>query len=366
MNDTALFIAVFLACVVEAVEATTIVIAAGATRNWRSALVGVVAGVLVLTVAVAIAGPVISLLPLGVLRLVVGGLLLVFGLQWMRKAILRASGYKPLHDETLIYQKQVAAAQSAPTQSRLGVSDWYAFTLSFKGVVLEGLEVVFIVLTFGTNQHNLPLASLGAAVAIVLVVVLGIAVKGPLARVPENTLKFVVGIMLTSFGTFWGAEGAGARWPGSDLSLLAIIPSVAVFALLIVLIMRARRTSSRNRTVASEPFVDVLVPAGTVADSATETARVGASGPRTVGAAEAAEELTGATTKDPNRFVKNLKGFGLFWYDFVIGDDWLIAAGVAVGLVVTFYLSLVSPLAWIVGPVGVFVLLPWGIRRALR
>jgi uncharacterized membrane protein len=344
VNDTALFIAVFLACVVEAVEATTIVVAAGATRNWRSAVVGVIAGVLVLAVAVSIAGPAISLLPIGVLRLVVGGLLLVFGLQWMRKAILRASGYKPLHDESLIYQRQVAAAQSAPTQSRLGVSDWYAFTLSFKGVVLEGLEVVFIVLTFGTNQHNLPLAALAAGVAVVLVVILGIAVKGPLARVPENTLKFVVGIMLTSFGVFWGAEGAGARWPGSDLSLLVVIPSVAVFALLIVVVMRARRSVRTDQTIASQTPV-------------TETTAPGA--PVNVDApAEPAAQ--------PNRVVARLKGFGLFWYDFVIGDDWQIAAGVALGLALTYALSQVSSLAWIVGPVAVALLLPWGIRRALR
>jgi uncharacterized membrane protein len=347
MNDTALFIAVFLACVVEAVEATTIVVAAGATRNWRSAMVGVVAGVLVLTVAVSIAGPAISLLPLGVLRLVVGGLLLVFGLQWMRKAILRASGYKPLHDEALIYQKQVAAAKAAaPSQSRFGVSDWYAFTLSFKGVVLEGLEVVFIVLTFGTNQHNLPLAALAAGAAIVLVVILGVAVKGPLARVPENTLKFVVGVMLTSFGVFWGAEGAGALWPGSDLSLLVIIPAVAVFAVLIVLIMRTRRASTAK--------VDHLSGAAA------------ASVPQSTGSAETPR--TGATEPSArsNPIVARLKGFGLFWYDFVIGDDWQIATGVALGLALTFAFSQVSPLAWIVGPVAVFLLLPWGIRRALR
>jgi uncharacterized membrane protein len=340
MNDTALFIAVFLACVVEAVEATTIVVAAGATRSWRSAVIGVVAGVLVLALAVSIAGPAISLLPIGVLRLVVGGLLLVFGLQWMRKAILRASGYKPLHDESLIYQKQVAAAQSAPTQARFGVSDWYAFTLSFKGVVLEGLEVVFIVLTFGTNQHNLPLAALAAGVAIVLVVILGVAVKGPLARVPENTLKFVVGIMLTSFGVFWGAEGAGARWPGSDLSLLVVIPSVAVFALLIVVVMRARRATAPKDAPAPTETTVPEVPRGV--------------------------DVPAEQPVQTNRIVAWLKSFGLFWYDFVIGDDWQIAAGVALGLALTFALSFVSSLAWVVGPVAVALLLPWGIRRALR
>jgi uncharacterized membrane protein len=366
MNDTALFIAVFLACVVEAVEATTIVVAAGATRNWRSALTGVVAGVLVLTVAVAIAGPAISLLPLGGLRLIVGGLLLVFGLQWMRKAILRASGYKPLHDETLIYQKQVAAATSAPAQSRFGVSDWYAFTLSFKGVVLEGLEVVFIVLTFGTNQHNLPLAALGAAAAIVLVVILGVAVKGPLARVPENTLKFVVGIMLTSFGAFWGAEGAGALWPGSDLSLLFIIPSVAVFAVLIVLVMRAHRVSQQSNALVAASRESAQVPAGQVIVADHREDLGAASIQPEVTPTEAEREVSSTGPKERSRILAGLKSFGLFWYDFVIGDDWQIAAGVALGLALTFGLSLVSPLAWIVGPVAVALLLPWGIRRALR
>ncbi|HEY2642392.1 MAG TPA: hypothetical protein VGI56_01445 [Galbitalea sp.] len=367
MNTTALFIAVFLACVVEAVEATTIVVAAGATRSWRSAIVGVVAGLLVLTAAVSIAGPAISLLPIGALRLVVGALLLVFGLQWMRKAILRASGYKPLHDEALIYEKQVAAAKSAaPSQSRFGVSDWYAFTLSFKGVVLEGLEVVFIVLTFGTNQHNVPVAGLAAGIAVVLVVILGVVVKGPLSRVPENTLKFIVGIMLTSFGVFWGAEGAGALWPGSDLSLLVIIPSVAVFALVIVQVMRARRTSQAKDAAASSTHAEVLVTAGPSAGSVDEVSSGAAGAQQRSASAEGASAFTSERPSQPNRVAARLKGFGLFWYDFVIGDDWQIATGVALGLALTFALSLVTPLAWIVGPVIVALLLPWGIRRALR
>ena len=367
MNDTALFIAVFLACVVEAVEATTIVVAAGATRNWRSALTGVLVGVLVLTVAVLIAGPAISLLPIGILRLVVGGLLLVFGLQWMRKAILRASGYKPLHDETLIYQKEVAAARSAaPSRARFGVSDWYAFTLSFKGTVLEGLEVVFIVLTFGTNQHNLPLAALAAAGALAVVVILGVVVRGPLARVPENTLKFVVGVMLTSFGTFWGAEGAGAIWPGSDLSLLVIIPSVAVFAVLMVLLMRARRASVQHGTAVPAQRPDALVTVGAALDSVDPDGAVAAGVPQRSVAAAAAEAPVAGPTTQHNRVTSQLKQIGLFWYDFVIGDDWQIAAGVALGLAVTYWLSLTSPLAWVVGPIAVALLLPWGIRRALR
>ena len=234
MTGGALFIAVFLACAVEAVEATTIVLAAGTTRNWRSALLGVAAGLLVLAVVVAALGPALSAVPLKSLRLVVGGLLLVFGLQWLRKAILRASGHKALHDEAQIFLDEVAAARNAAAVRKGAVQDWYAFTLSFKGVVLEGLEVAFIALTFGSNQHNIPLAAMAAVAAVVVVAAAGIAVRAPLARVPENTMKFVVGIMLTSFGTFWGAEGAGASWPGNDASLLALVPAVAVFALLLV------------------------------------------------------------------------------------------------------------------------------------
>jgi uncharacterized membrane protein len=172
------------------------------------------------------------------LRLVVGGLLLIFGLQWLRKAILRASGYKALHDETQIYADEVAAARGADQRSRAGIPDWYAFTLSFKGVVLEGLEVAFIALTFGSNQHNIPLAAIAAVAAIAVVTAAAVAVRAPLARVPENTMKFAVGVMLCGFGTFWGAEGAGAHWPGSDAALLVLVPTIAVFALGLVAALR--------------------------------------------------------------------------------------------------------------------------------
>ncbi len=244
MTGGALFLAVFLACAVEAVEATTIVLAAGTAREWRSALLGVAGGLAVLAVLVAVLGPAVSAIPLRGLRLVVGGLLLVFGLQWLRKAILRASGHKALHDEERIYREQVAAARQASAERRAIVADWYAFTLSFKGVVLEGLEVAFIVLTFGANQHDLPLAAFGAVAAIALVVVAGVAVRAPLARVPENALKFVVGAMLTSFGTFWVAEGAGARWPGSDAALLVIVPSVALVGIGFVAALRRPRVAA--------------------------------------------------------------------------------------------------------------------------
>jgi uncharacterized membrane protein len=202
----------------------------------------------VLAVITAALGTAVTALPLPALRLFVGALLLIFGLQWLRKAILRASGHKDLHDEDAIYRKQMAAAAAAPRRRGGGlVPDWYGFTLAFKGVLLEGLEVVFIALTFGGNAHDIPLAALAAVSAVVFVALAGLAVRAPLARVPENTLKFVVGVMLTSFGTFWGTEGAGAVWPGSDTALLAIIPAIAVFALVLVAVLRRRGAGSDDQ-----------------------------------------------------------------------------------------------------------------------
>ncbi|HWD65245.1 MAG TPA: hypothetical protein VG405_08715 [Solirubrobacteraceae bacterium] len=238
-----LAISVFLACTVEGVEAVTIVLAVGTTRSWRSTMTGVGSALVALAAITAGLGPALTALPLGVLRVVVGGLLLIFGLQWVRKAILRASGLKDLHDEDAIFERERQAAAGAG-----GVGeglDPYSFTIAFKGVLLEGLEVVFIVLTFGANQHDVPLAAVAAVIAVALVVVAGVAIKGPLARVPENTLKFVVGVMLTSFGIFWGAEGAGAHWPGSDAALLVIVPCVLAFAVLNVALIR-RRTPARK------------------------------------------------------------------------------------------------------------------------
>jgi uncharacterized membrane protein len=234
MVSVALFVAVFLACIVEAVEALTILLAAGSTRGWRSALIGATAAVVTLAVIVIVLGPAISAIPISYLRLLVGGLLLIFGVGWLRKAIMRASGLKALHDEDKIYAEKLAAAKAATSEKRPLVGDWYAFTLSFKGVLLEGLEVVFIVLTFGTNGHNVPLAAIAAGCAILLIAGVGIAVRSPLARVPENTMKFVVGVMLTGFGIFWGGEGAGVVWPGSDAALLVLMPAVLAISLLYV------------------------------------------------------------------------------------------------------------------------------------
>jgi len=251
----ALFIAVFLACVVEAVEATTIVLAAGTARDWRSAGIGTGAALVVLAVVVAALGPAVSHIPLTALRVVVGALLLVFGLQWIRKAILRASGHKALHDEDKLYAKHLAEAEEQQSRRTFLAPDSYGFRLAFMGVLLEGLEVVFIVLTFGANARNVGLATIAAACAVVLVAAAGFAVRAPLARVPENTMKFVVGIMLTSFGMFWGGEGAGAHWPGSDAALLVIIPAVALVSLGLTALLRRTGTEeaiARLREPASQ------------------------------------------------------------------------------------------------------------------
>ncbi len=249
-SEFGLALSVFLACSVEAVEALTIVLAVGVTRSWRSAMIGVGAGIAVLAAVTAALGPALTSLPLNSLRLVVGGLLLVFGLQWLRKAVLRASGLKALHDEAEAYQRELSAAREAG-EVDTGL-DGYSFAISFKGVFLEGLEVVFIVLTFGSNQHRIGLAAAAAGLAVVLVVATGAAVHAPLARVPENAMKFGVGVMLTSFGSFWGAEGAGAHWPGGDASLLWLIPVVLVLALALVAALRRRIARAAAHTVSGE------------------------------------------------------------------------------------------------------------------
>ena len=230
----------FVASAVEFVETLTIVLAAGVTRGWRSALVGLAAATVALAAIVAALGPALTLVPIDALRLVVGALLLAFGLQWLRKAILRASGYKPLHDEEAIFARELAEARAAGVRHRAGL-DWYGFTLSFKGVLLEGLEVAFIVVTFGSTQGSIGLAAIGAGAALLLVVVVGVLVRAPLARVPENTMKFAVGVMLTTFGIFWSTEGAGAHWPGDDAALPAVLAFVVLLSFASVAALRRRR-----------------------------------------------------------------------------------------------------------------------------
>ena len=237
-HDIFLVLASTTACAVEMVEALTIVLAVSVTRGWRSAVIGTVTALAALAVVVAALGPALTVLPIDGLRVFVGTLLLIFGLQWVRKAILRSSGYKALHDEDAIFaEEQRAAAAAAP--DREGI-DWYTFTVSFKGVFLEGLEVAFIVLTFGGANHNIGLAALGAAVAAVVVLSIGVVVHRPLSQVPENAMKHAVGVMLTTFGIFWAGEGAGVDWPGGDAAIIAILGFVILMVFSYVTLLRRR------------------------------------------------------------------------------------------------------------------------------
>ncbi|MEV7971404.1 hypothetical protein AB0O34_36235 [Sphaerisporangium sp. NPDC088356] len=220
----------FTASFVEFVEALTIVLAMGVTRGWRSALAGTATALVALAAFTAAAGYALSTwLPPALLRLVVGTLLLIFGLQWLRKAVLRSSGLKARHDEAEEFAEQTAAARDAVADSRFGL-DAFAFVVSLKGVFLEGVEVVFIVITFGTGAANMRAAVGGAAVAGVLVLVAGVVLHRPLAMIPENALKYGVGLLLAGFGTFWAVEGLGVftggesiSWPGGEWAIPVLV-----------------------------------------------------------------------------------------------------------------------------------------------
>lgn len=302
----ALFITVFIASAVEAVEAVTIILAAGIAHDWKSARRGSLLGLLVLAVLITIFGPAISKIPINDLRTVVGFLLITFGMQWLRKAILRASGHKALHNEDAIFAKEVEEVKRAGT-------DWFAFTLAFKGVLLEGLEVVFIVITFGSIQRDIGLASIAALIATALATILGLALHKPLSRVPENSMKFTVGVLLTSFGIFWGAEGMGAHWPGDNWSILAIIAFTLFLSLGTISWMSGRRKSPKP----TEAFLTEMKPS-------------------------------------------RLYSFFLFWWDFIVGEDWLVALLALIG-----FLLVLASKSWLVLPLVIAVALPWTLKRAL-
>ena len=234
--------AAFLASLVEAVEALTIVLAVATVRGWRPAGLGALAGLAVLALTVVALGPLLDHVPLHLLQLVIGVLLLLFGMRWLRKAILRAAGVIPLHDEALTFaaETEELREQARRNEARL---DWLAAITTFKAVLLEGLEVVFIVIAVGAGHGMLVPASAGAIAACLGVAVVGLAVHRPLARVPENTLKFAVGVMLSAFGVFWTGEGLGVAWPGGDLAIVAFAAMfLAVSSAAIVL---ARRPKTR-------------------------------------------------------------------------------------------------------------------------
>jgi uncharacterized membrane protein len=249
--EASLVAGTFLAAGVEFVEALTIVLAMGVARSWRAALWGTAAAAVALAlVTVLVGGAIDGVASRALLELVVGVLLLVFGLQWLRKAILRAAGLKALHDEEETFAAERRAAREAGAEERLGL-DWYAFVVSFKGVLLEGLEVVFIVITFGASARNVPLAAGAAGAAALLVIVAGLLVHRPLARVPENTLKFAVGVVLSTYGLFWTVEGLGAltpagtslSWPGGDAAAPVLLVAWLVLARGLVALLR-RRTAA--------------------------------------------------------------------------------------------------------------------------
>jgi uncharacterized membrane protein len=244
-------VAAFLASLVEFVEALTIVLAVGITRGWRSALVGAAAGIVFLTILTIALGPALQAVPLTALQLVVGILLLLFGMRWLRKAILRAIGAIGLHDESAIYTRETAElAPNEPYRTRDAL-DRVGLAASFKAVILEGLEVIFIVIATGVHGLLIPAAA-GAFLAGAIVICVGILLRRPLARVPENALKFAVGVLLSAFGVFWIGEGLGYAWPGQDLTLVGLIAAFAIVSLLAVTVFRPRPTPRIVRTVGGE------------------------------------------------------------------------------------------------------------------
>lgn len=315
------------------VEAATIVLALGMARGWRSSLVGAATAILTLGAIVALFGPAILLVPINYLRVVVGVLLLVFGLQWLRKAILRASGYKALHDEDKIFKDELSAAKNAGAKkfslAMLRDLDAYSFALSYKTVLLEGLEVVFIVLTFGAVQGAIGTAMIAATVALVIVLAAAVALRAPLSRVPENTLKFVVGVLATVFGLFWAGEGAGGGWPFADAALLPLLALVVATSVALVAWLK-RRIKVRPLRASS-----------------------------TKAAPTEATATPSAPAKKPNAIIRALRGFLIFAYEFVIGDDWVTA-------LVIFAATWASAFAGVTVLAITFVLvLPFGLRRVL-
>jgi uncharacterized membrane protein len=272
-SGISLAVAVFLASAVESVEALTIVVAAGVTRGWRSALEGAGAALVLLVVIIGALGPaLVYLVPIDVLRGVVGALLLVFGLQWLRKAVLRAVGLKAKHDEDLIFKKQVeelsvagdgAAGMASARERRQAERDTTGFVVAFKGTFLEGLEVAIIVLGLGGGDRDLGVASAAAAAAALVVAGVGAIVARQLSGVPENAMKTVVGLMLVSFGTFWTGEGLGVHWPGSDLAIPVLVGAYAVVTWLLVQAMRPVRRSAQGSPAPRSP-----APAGGEAGAA--------------------------------------------------------------------------------------------------
>ena len=300
-TDLTLILSVFIASAVESVEAVTIVLAAGTARHMRSSLQGALTALLSLSILIAIFGSTLTNLPREKIRFTIGILLLFFGLQWLRKAILRYGGVIPLHDEEKIFKEEVALASKVSTHSRLAVHDWFAFTMSYKGVFLEGIEVAFVVISFASvqqqsNPHALSQSVIAALAAALFAGMTGLAIHKPLTRVPENLMKFSVGVMLTVFGFFWTLEGVGITW-SSEFALLWI--AIILLASSFALIESVKKVKPTRRVNSSSKARDRLI-----------------------------------------------LSFLRFWYDFIIGDDWrmpaIVLLSLALGLVLGLEIALVA------------------------
>jgi len=314
----ALFVTVALASAVEMVEAATIVLALGASRGWRSAIVGSLFAIVTLALIVLIAGPSILLVPIDVLRLLVGVLLLIFGMQWLRKAILRATGFKALHDEEKIFEAELQSAKTAEKTKTFSNLDKYSFTLSFKTVLLEGFEVIFIVLTFGALKNSLGIATMAAFVSLALVAGVAFAIRKPLTKVPENTLKFVVGTMATTFGIFWTTEGLKITWVYADATLLLLAALVLTASFGCILWLRGKKPASKKQTKAS--------------------------------------------TAPKSKLFLAVRSSLDFVYELLIGDEWI--TGVSLWLLVALASAVsISSDAWYLVPLYFVVILPVGLRR---
>jgi len=314
----ALFVTVALASAVEMVEAATIVLALGASRGWRSAIVGSLFAIVTLALIVLIAGPSILLVPIDVLRLFVGVLLLIFGMQWLRKAILRATGFKALHDEEKIFEAELQSAKTAEKTKTFSNLDKYSFTLSFKTVLLEGFEVIFIVLTFGALKNSLGIATMAAFVSLALVAGVAFAIRKPLTKVPENTLKFVVGTMATTFGIFWTTEGLKITWVYADATLLLLAALVLTASFGCILWLRGKKPASKKQTKAS--------------------------------------------TAPKSKLFLAVRSSLDFVYELLIGDEWI--TGVSLWLLVALASAVsISSDAWYLVPLYFVVILPVGLRR---
>ena len=315
----ALFLTVAVASAVEMVEAATIVLALGASRGWRSAIIASVAALITLSLIVVIGGPSILLVPIELLRLLVGVLLLVFGLQWLRKAILRASGFKALHDEEKIFQAEVDSAKTAEKVKIFSGLDKYSFTLAFKTVLLEGFEVVFIVLTFGALQGALVTATLAAFVSLVVVAATAFAIRKPLTKVPENTMKFIVGAMATTFGIFWTTEGLRIEWPFADLSIILIAVLVVIVSFGCIIWLRAKTPGEKAKKKSER----AISPAIRALSSALE-----------------------------------------FIYDLVIGDEWVTGVSLWILVVISTFVTIPAG-AWYLVLVFFTLILPLGLRKQI-